>query len=89
MPNGDRSKKAAEMSKERGRLAAGISDPDERRNYIARQGWLEGWTRDPTGTTRVGYSPGVEKELTRENREMVGRQAGRASRKYGGRNGRR
>ena len=85
MPNGDRSKKAAEMSKERGRIAAGISDPDERRNYIARQGWLEGWTRDPTGTTRAGYSPGVEKELTRENREMAGRQAAERTRRTYGR----
>lgn len=79
MPNGDREKKAAEMSKERGRIAAGISDPDERKNYISRQGWLESWTRDPSGTTSVGYSPGVERELQRENRAVTSRTNGRRS----------
>jgi hypothetical protein len=73
MPNGDREKAAAEMSKTRGRIAAGITDPDERKNFIARQGWLEGWTRDPRGYTRVGYSPGVQRELERENRRYTRR----------------
>lgn len=73
MPNGDdRAKKAAEMSKERGRIAATITDPDERRNYVARQGWLESFSSD-LGATRRGYTPGVERALQRENQARTSR----------------
>jgi hypothetical protein len=78
MPNGDdkipeRARKAAEMSKERGRLALQISDPAERRMFIEEQGRLEGSSMDPTGTTRLGYAPSVEGYLKAQNREVARR----------------
>lgn len=67
----DRAREAAEMSKERGRIAATISDPEDRRQFVSRQGWLEGATN--LEGKRAGYTPYVRESLKAENREVARR----------------
>ena len=69
----DRARRAAEMSKERGRLATTISDPAERKMYIAEQGRLEGSYLNPSGSETAGYAPAVEGYLKAQNREVARR----------------
>jgi hypothetical protein len=60
MPN---EQAAAAMSRQRGQMAAKITDPDERQNFIAQQGRLEGFYNPHNPSMREGYSSGVAKAL--------------------------
>jgi hypothetical protein len=85
----DEGKKAAEMSKERGRVALKIKDPSERREFIALQGREESKPNIFTGE-RGGYTPELEQSLRLQNRAVAARASERGpARSTGRRNKRR